>query len=249
MNKAIWRFVVTIIIIMFGMTGIAEARRGETSSSSSSKSSSSSRSSSSSSSSKSSYSSSSSKSSYSPSSAKSSYSSSPSKSNSSFANAAKTKQAKTSWQDYIQKHEVSTPALPQQKTALPQRNDTSNLEKQAADLQSQIRSEKKRKKADNLTKQLAAIEKQIADSRRQQQLIAVAQTAAQVALNRQRQPSSPQTMLAPVTNSTAVNTAKPAQSKSSGGSWIPILLILAMVVMVILWRRRSNSSPTTLYRL
>lgn len=237
MKKTIRLSVIAVITLMLVMTGIAEARKGDTSSSSSgSKSSTSSRSNSSSRSST------------------SSRSTKTSKSNSSIADAAKSRQAKTAWQDYIKKHEepikpdVSKPrpdfSKPDRIT--PRQTDTHDLEKQLADLQSQIKSEKKRKKADKLTQQLAAIEKQIAEARRQQQMIAIAQTAAQAVLNR---PNPPVTRIpTPNLNPAAITPVKPAPSSDGGSSWGLILFIIAGVVIFILWRR-SGGTPTTNYRL
>jgi hypothetical protein len=151
----------------------------------------------------------------------------------------------------LKKHEETKPTLPAQQPSQNSYN-TGELEKQATDLQTQIKSEKKRKKADKLNKQLAEIEKQIAESRRQQQLIAVVQTAAQAFMNKQRQPASVNTarntQAVPMVNSTATNTAKPEQSKGGGSSWGLIFLLVAGVVIIILWRR-SNSTPVTNYRL
>lgn len=219
---------VIMVMIMLGLSHVAEARKGETSSASSSKSSSYSR--------------------------PSTSSSSSSKSNSAFANAAKTKQAKTAWQNFLKKDESPAPPVPTQQSMPPRQNDAINLEQQLSDLQYQLKTEKKRKKADKLAQQLATIEKQIAESRRQQQLIAVAQTAAQAMMNKQRQPvyrsnfpgGGTATSVA-ASNPATLTTAKPASS-NSGISWGLIFVIIAGVVIVIIWLRSSNT-PTTNYRL
>jgi hypothetical protein len=218
MKKNIRLFVITLITLMLGITEVAEARKGQTTAESDA--------------------------------VKTSKSSSypkSSKTDSSFANAAKTKKAKSAWQDYLKKNEVSAPVSLQK--------NSPDLESQLAELKNQAKSEKKHKKVDKLANQLAAIEKQIADAKRQQQLIAIAQTVAQAAMSKARQPvavvnppRNEQSIPAPaVVTPTAVNAPKPLPSSNS--SWGLIFLIVAGVVIIIIWRRSNHSTPTTNYRL
>ncbi len=214
MKKTIRLFVITMMIVMLGMSSLAEARKGQTSSDTET------------------------------SQSKSGSYAKPSKSskrsqNTAFGNAAKTNQAKTAWQEYLKKNTAPEPTpVSLEKTA------SKNLEQELADLKDQLKTTKKRKKADKLAKQLAAIEKQIADAKRQQQLIAIAQTAAQALLNKPRQPG-PTTSL-PRPNQTPPTPAKTEASKS-GGSWGWILLIVGGVVVIWLWRSKANSN--TIYRI
>lgn len=240
MKKTIRLSVIAVITIMLAMTGIAEARKGDSSStSSSSKSSTSSK----------------------PSRSTSSYISKPSrnttriskdpdvssrsKTNSSFLDAAKTKEAKTAWQERVRKTDDTRTPDVSTRTTVPvvaPQNDTRDLERQLADLQNQFKAEKKRKKADKISQQLAAIEKQIADARRQQQAIAVAQTAAQIAINNRTQTPA-------VNNNLPTKVVeKPVQSNNGGTSWFSIFLIIGAIALVYFWLRKGSSS-TTNYRL
>lgn len=248
MKKTVQLFLIMVIMTMLGLSQIAEARKGQTSSSSSSSSKSSSSSSSSSRSSSSYKSSSYSKPST------SSYSSSSSKSSSSIANAAKTTQAKSAWQSFLKKNDTAV-ATPVQRPAPSPQNNSVNLEKQLSDLRYQLKTEKNRNRSNSLSQRLTAIEQQIAESRRQQQMISAAQTAVQVmTTNKSSQPMinnfprSTSAIPAVATAPAAINTAKPMQASNSGSSWGLILFIIAVVVIVIIWRR-SGSTPVTHYRL
>lgn len=214
MKKTIRLFVITMMIVMLGMSSLAEARKGQTSSDTET------------------------------SQSKSSSYSKPSKSSkrsqsSAFGNAAKTNQAKTAWQEYLKKN-----AEPEPTPVSLEKTPSKNLEQELADLKDQLKTTKKRKKADKLAKQLAALEKQIAESRRQQQLIAIAQTAAQALLNKPRQPGA--TTSLPRPNQTPPTPAK-TEASESGGSWGWILLIVGGVVVIWLWRSKGNSN--TIYRI
>jgi conjugal transfer/entry exclusion protein len=218
MKKLIPLVAIMLMLILLGISNIAEARKGQTSSEYDATTSST-----------------------------SDAESKSSKSSSSLANAAKTKKAKSAWQNYLKKNEPASSLL---------KKDSQNLDAQMAELKSKLKTEKKRKKADKLAKQLAAIEKQIADAKRQQQLIAIAQTAAQALMNKSRQPTVnrlPRTTQAlPVTpqppKAVSLNTAKTAPARA-GMPWGWIFLLIAGIVVVIVWRKNSNNAPITNYRL
>jgi hypothetical protein len=218
MKKLIPLVAIMLMLILLGISNVAEARKGQTSSEYDTTTAS-----------------------------KSDAESKSAKSSSSLANAAKTKKAKSAWQDYLKKNEPAPSLL---------KKDSQNLDTQMAELKSKLKTEKKRKKADKLSKQLAAIEKQIADAKRQQQLIAIAQTAAQALMNKSRQPTInnlPRTTQAiPVTalppKVVSLNTAKTAPARG-GMPWGWIFFIMAGVVIVIVWRNNSNNAPVTNYRL
>ncbi len=99
--------------------------------------------------------------------------------------------------------------------------------------------------------QLADIQKQIADAKRQQQIIAAAQTAAQIALNNNKRPQPvpvapiPTPTNAPV--STSTDTA-PAPADSGDTSWFMIFLMLGGMVLIFFWFKKRNTS-NTIYRL
>jgi hypothetical protein len=118
------------------------------------------------------------------------------------------------------------------------------LQQQLDALKHKMESETNPKKADRLERKLEAIEKQIAESKRQQQMIAIAQTAAQALLTRR----SPATVTTP--SRIDPHNASPTSTtqSSGGGSWFVILLLVGGVVLVIVWLRKSNAA-STIYRL
>ncbi len=156
----------------------------------------------------------------------SSFFSKPSKTDSAFSNAAKTNQARTAWQER-NKPSITTPVP---SVAVPSNQD-SKVEKQLADIQ-----------------------KQLADQKRQQQAIAAAQTAAQIAAQAalNKRPSVTPTPVTPIpgvaTNPVNTATSTPVKSESGGGSWFMTLLVIGGIVFVIVWLIKSKSSKTN-YRL
>jgi len=147
--------------------------------------------------------------------------------NSIFANAAKNNEASKAWQKINKKPVDNTPVVVAPVPA-PVQND-------------------------NTSRQLADIQRQIADAKRQQQIIAAAQTAAQIAINNNKRPQpayvTPSTVTTPpVANVTNTGTdATPA--KSGGTSWFMIFLMIGGVVVIYFWLKNRNSSSSTNYRL
>ncbi len=146
-----------------------------------------------------------------------------------FANVAKANEARKAWQERNKKVDIPVASVP-----VPVQDNTANRQQE---------------------QQLNAIQKQIADAKRQQQIIAAAQTAAQIAINNNKRPTvtpAPVTPMPPVSNlpNTPVNTAvtQPAPAKSGGTSWFMIFLVVGGIVLVIFWLKKRNSS-NTIYRL
>lgn len=135
-----------------------------------------------------------------------------------FANIAKTNEAKKAWQERNKKPVDNTPVA---KVPVPvQDNSTS--------------------------KQLADIQRQIAEAKRQQQIIAAAQTAAQIALNNNKRPLPAPVTPAPTTT-TPVSTS-PDSDNSGGTSWFMIFLMIGGMVLMFFWFKKRNTS-NTIYRL
>ncbi|MDD1607057.1 MAG: hypothetical protein LUO95_12630 [Methylococcaceae bacterium] len=143
-----------------------------------------------------------------------------------FSNIAKTNQAKKAWQERNKKVE---PPVVANVPAPVQDNNANRRQEQ----------------------QLDAIQKQIADAKRQQQIIAAAQTAAQIAINNNNKRPAV-TPMPPVSNlpNTPINTTdtQPEPANSGGTSWFTIFLVVGGIVFVIFWLKKRNSS-NTIYRL
>ena len=143
-----------------------------------------------------------------------------------FSNIAKTNQAKKAWQERNKKVE---PPVVANVPAPVQDNNANRRQEQ----------------------QLNAIQKQIADAKRQQQIIAAAQTAAQIAINNNNKRPAV-TPMPPVSNlpNTPINTTdtQPEPANSGGTSWFTIFLVVGGIVFVIFWLKKRNSS-NTIYRL
>jgi uncharacterized protein YxeA len=160
-----------------------------------------------------------------------------SKTDSAFSNAAKTNQARMAWQErnkpVVAPAPVPTPA-PVPNVAAPSRDDS------------------------KVERQLAEIQRQLADQKRRDQVIAAAQTAAQIAAQaafNKRQPvttiPTPQAVTSPVkppVNPVNTPTTTPEKAESGGGSWFITLLVIGGIVFVIYWLLKSKSSQTN-YRL
>lgn len=222
-------WVVLLLTIFLGITSSAQARTGDSSSRSSSSKSSRSSSSKNHSSSSSSYSFSKSK-------------KTTSATDSAFSRTAKTNQAKTAWQERNKKTDdtsssvvVSTP------------DNSGQLQQELADLRHKLEIETGRKKSKKLEKRLAAIEKQIADAKRQQQLIAIAQTAAQVLMNKSNTANA-NTKIVPTPTPPVVNNKTDNSNNNEEGSGFILFLLLIGGVVVFFWLRKSNNSAT-IYRL
>ncbi|MDD1615749.1 MAG: hypothetical protein CG439_847 [Methylococcaceae bacterium NSP1-2] len=140
-----------------------------------------------------------------------------------FSNIAKTNQAKKAWQERNKPPVVANVPAPVQD------NNANRRQEQ----------------------QLDAIQKQIADAKRQQQIIAAAQTAAQIAINNNNKRPAV-TPMPPVSNlpNTPINTTdtQPEPANSGGTSWFTIFLVVGGIVFVIFWLKKRNSS-NTIYRL
>jgi hypothetical protein len=220
--KKLFHLIVIVLMLSIFAAPIAEARKGKTEDTSTSKSSSK------------------------QSSTSQPEKSSKRKSNDSFTNTAKTNQAKSAWQSYSKKQQESKspPASTlSPSSAASQNQDSSALERELEALRNKAKSGKKRKQDKDLAEQMAAIEQQIAETKRQQQLIAVAQTFAQTVLNKQRQPVTK----APVAVKNPLPAAEKSPSGKKGTPWGGILLILGAVVGFFIWRSKNNSA--TLYRI
>lgn len=158
-----------------------------------------------------------------------------SKTDSAFSNAAKTNQARIAWQERNKPVVAPAPA-PVPNVAVPSRDD-SKVERQLADIQ-----------------------RQLAEQKRRDQIIAAAQTAAQIAAQaafNKRQPvttiPTPQTVTnrpvqLPVNPVNTATTTPEKAEKSGGGSWLITLLVIGGIVFVIYWLLKSKSSQTN-YRL
>ena len=133
-----------------------------------------------------------------------------------FANIAKTNEAKKAWQDRNKK--TDTPVL----ANIPAPDD-------------------KRQE-----QQLNAIQKQIADANRQQQIIAAAQTAIQIATTKRSAVTDAPLMLMPPVSNTAVIPSTP--TNSGGTSWFMMFLVIGGIVLVIFWLKTRNSS-NTIYKI
>jgi hypothetical protein len=244
MKKPINLWLAVLLMILLALSTIAQARTGSSSSSSSKSSSSKSAGSSSSRSS---------------SSSSLHFFSKPSKTTSStdsaFSSAAKSNQARAAWQE---RNKVNTPPpvsstlpppvnLPVPSGATTPRPDYSSND------------------------QVSAIQKQLSDIKRQQQLIAIGQTAAQWALSNRNSPPAPTTTapvannvvttttpstLAPVTQTTPMATTPntPVSDSTSpnksdeGMSWFTIVLLIGGAVWLVFWLKK-RATPTTIYRL
>ncbi len=169
---------------------------------------------------------------------------------SAFERAAKTKQTKVAWQERNKKP-VEQPTVATHTPSSVNGTDT-KLQEELAELKYKIENEKNHRKADKLEKQLAAIERQIAETKRQQQLIAIAETAAQAVLNKRNTTVSTQTprvdSYRPAPNTSVPRPVEKPADSGGGGGWFVILLLIGGAVVVFFWLRKSNAS-TTIYRL
>jgi len=241
MKKPINLWLAVLLMILLALSTIAQARTGSSSSSSSKSSSSKSSGSSSSRSS---------------SSSNLHFFSKPSKTTSStesaFSSAVKSNQARTAWQE---RNKVNT-APPVSSTLPPSVNlpVPSGATTPRPDYSS--------------NDQVGAIQKQLSDIKRQQQLIAIGQTAAQWALSNRNSPPALTTtppvannavtpsIPAPVTQTTPIPTAPntPVSDSTSpnqpdkGMSWFTIVLLIAGAVWLVFWLKKRATS-TTIYRL
>jgi hypothetical protein len=201
-------------MLILGIVTQVEARQGQTSSSSPSKTS------------KSSSSTKLGKSFFS----KNSASSSKTALNTAFGKTAKNKQAKTAWMDY-NKSKTSSNAV-----ASPLQNSTTELTAQLVDLKKQLETEKNRANNDRLVSQIALIAQQIASTRKQQPVTnRMLFTQPEVS----RSTNFPATT-APSRNIATQSAA----SSHRGMSIFWIIVIVAGGVILIIWLVKRNQPTT-----